>query len=200
MNNLIERAKKHFHVTEDGELALKLGKHPTTVSKWRSAGKIPAKAEKEILQLLGDEFPSSEFSGYTLVPRYEVHASAGGGAIIHSEQIVDYLSFRTEWVRNALGAGVNDLALIDVKGDSMEPTLSDGDLILIDLRGDRIEDGSIYVIQNSGCLLVKRIQRKLDGTVIVKSDNERYEPDILRGDAAENIRVVGRVRWVGRKL
>ncbi len=70
---------------------------------------------------------------YVRVPRYEVAASAGGGAFIESEQIVDYLTFRAEWVRNALGVALNQLALINVIGDSMEPSLSEGDVVLLDL-------------------------------------------------------------------
>ena len=70
---------------------------------------------------------------YVHIPRFEVAASAGGGAMVHSEQIVDYLSFRADWVRSALGVSVGDLALISVIGDSMEPSLSEGDVVLLDM-------------------------------------------------------------------
>lgn len=137
---------------------------------------------------------------YVLVPRYDVKASAGGGAVIHSEQIVDHLVFKAEWVRNALGVSVKDLALISVKGDSMEPTLSNGDLILIDLGTNRVEDNAIYVLQLNGTLLVKRIQRKLDGSVVIKSDNQVYEPEVLRDEAVSQLKVIGRLVWCGRRM
>ena len=137
---------------------------------------------------------------YVLVPRYKVEASAGGGAVIHSEQIVDYLSFKSEWVRNALGVAPQELALINVKGDSMEPTLSNEDLILIDMRAGRVEDNAIYVLQFNGVLLVKRIQRRLDGSVVIKSDNTMYEPETLSGDAMNQLQVIGRVVWCGRRM
>jgi phage repressor protein C with HTH and peptisase S24 domain len=137
---------------------------------------------------------------FVTVPRYDVRGSAGHGAVIHSEQIVDHLAFRGEWVRNALGVSQKDLALISVKGDSMEPTLSNEDLILIDMRKGHIEDNAIYVLQHNGDLLVKRIQRKLDGSLIVKSDNQRYDPEILGVEAAERLIVVGRVVWSGRRM
>lgn len=137
---------------------------------------------------------------FVLVPRYEVAASAGGGAVIHSEQIVDYLSFKSEWIRNGLGLSEKDLALINVKGDSMEPTLSNEDLILVDLRTRKVEDNSVYVLQFNGTLLVKRIQRKLDGSVVVSSDNKMYTPESVRGELLESLNVVGRVVWCGRKM
>lgn len=137
---------------------------------------------------------------FVMVPRYDVHGSAGHGAITHSEQIVDYLAFRGEWVRNALGVSQKDLALISVKGDSMEPTLSNEDLILIDMRKGCVEDNAIYVLQHNGDLLVKRIQRKLDGSVVVKSDNPRYDPETLNQEMAGRLVVVGRVVWSGRRM
>lgn len=141
-----------------------------------------------------------ETAGYVHVPRYEVSASAGGGAVIHSEQIVDHLSFKSEWVHNALGVSVKDLALINVKGDSMEPTLSEGDVILINMSTQGVEDNAIYVLRFNGVLLVKRIQRKLDGSIVVKGDNPVYEPEVVKGDLVEMLNVVGRVVWCGRRM
>lgn len=138
--------------------------------------------------------------GFVKIPRYEVKASAGGGAVIHSEQIVDHLSFRADWVRNALGVPVSSLALINVMGDSMEPTLSDGDLILIDMSTRRVQDNAVYVLQFNGSLLVKRIQRKLDGSVIVKGDNTLYEPEMVGSEAVGSLNVIGRVVWCGRRM
>jgi phage repressor protein C with HTH and peptisase S24 domain len=138
--------------------------------------------------------------GFVQIPRYEVKASAGGGAMIHSEQIVDHLSFKADWVRNALNVPVNDLALINVTGDSMEPTLSEGDLILVDMSHHGVKDNAIYVLQLNGALLVKRIQHKLDGSVIVKSDNLIYEPERIGVEAVDSLNVIGRVVWCGRRM
>lgn len=137
---------------------------------------------------------------FVLVPRYDIRASAGHGAVVHSEQVVDHLAFREEWVRNALGVGEKDLALITVKGDSMEPTLSNGDLILIDTHRQAIGENSIYVIRYDGELLVKRAQRRLDGTIVIKSDNSAYEPEIVEPKQVPKLGVIGRVVWAGRRL
>lgn len=144
-----------------------------------------------------EEEPGKE---YVRVPRYEVAASAGGGAFVESEQVVDYLSFRSEWVRNALGVSVNDLALINVIGDSMEPTLSDGDVVLLDMTFRGVQDSSIYVLQLNGTLLVKRIQHRLDGSLEVISDNQRYRPETVTGNEANQLKIIGRVVWAGRKM
>lgn len=141
-----------------------------------------------------------DLEAFVTVPRYDVSACAGHGAVIHSEQIVDYLAFRSDWVHNALGVSSKDLALISVKGDSMEPTLSNGDLILLDMHQGKIEDNAIYALQHNATLVVKRVQRRLDGSVVVKSDNPRYEAEALGADAAALLKVVGRVVWAGRRM
>lgn len=145
--------------------------------------------------------PSASYNvEYVHIPRYEVNASAGGGAIVHSEQVVDYLSFRADWVRSTLGVSVRDLALISVIGDSMEPSLSEGDVVLLDMTTTSVLDGSIYALRLNGGLLVKRIQRMLDGSLVVKSDNARYDTETVSEDKADRLKIVGRVVWVGRRL
>ncbi|MEB3167893.1 MAG: LexA family transcriptional regulator [Synechococcaceae cyanobacterium] len=137
----------------------------------------------------GGELPE----GYVQVPRYAIQAAAGGGALVNSEQIVDHLAFKADWLKQQLGLNPAQAAVISVIGDSMEPYLYEGDLILIDLGITTITNDAIYVLQVNGNLLVKRIQTKSDGTVIVKSDNQRYEPEVFRGEAVDLLRVVGRL-------
>jgi phage repressor protein C with HTH and peptisase S24 domain len=137
--------------------------------------------------------------GFVQVPRYEVAASAGGGALIHSEQIVDHLAFRADWVKMALGVHVSSLALINVTGDSMEPTLSNGDLILIDTSIGSVDDSGVYVLRFDGKLKVKRLHSKAD-SVDILSDNPRYPTETLRGDLLQGLNVVGRVVWCGRRM
>lgn len=152
-----------------------------------------------------DEFKSTDLGGergegFVQIPRYEVAASAGGGALIHSEQIVDHLTFKADWVRNTLGVPVSALALINVKGDSMEPTLSNGDVILIDMSKSGFDDNAVYVLRLNETLLVKRVKRNFDGSVLVSSDNVMYPPDVIKNDFVESLNVVGRVVWCGRRM
>lgn len=142
---------------------------------------------------IGGGYIDAIIDEFVKVPRYEIAVSAGGGAVVHSEQIVDYLAFKADWVRVTLGVNPERLAVISVMGDSMEPYLSDGDLILIDLSCTRIESDAIYIIQAGGSLLVKRVQRRLDGSVVVRGDNEKYAPEIYRADQLDSLSVIGRL-------
>ena len=138
--------------------------------------------------------------GFVLVPRYDVQGSMGNGSVIHSEQIVDHLAFRAEWVRTELGTNPNSLVLISAVGDSMEPTLRAHDLLLIDRSTNSVKQDAIYAFAVDGELRIKRIQRMFDGSLVIKSDNTSYAEEMLPLDQASTINIIGRVVWSGRRM
>ncbi|MEQ8346195.1 MAG: helix-turn-helix transcriptional regulator [Sneathiellaceae bacterium] len=137
--------------------------------------------------------------GFVLVPRYDLEASAGHGALTDGEHVLDYMAFQEAWVRRSLRVDPNRLALITATGDSMEPAIRSGDLLLIDCSVETIMDDSIYLVSLSDFLLVKRVQKMLRG-VIVSSDNPSYKPITLNAEEAAELHVRGRVRWIGRLI
>jgi phage repressor protein C with HTH and peptisase S24 domain len=82
----------------------------------------------------------------------------------------------------------------------MFPTLADGDDIMVDrsVAGARLHDG-IYVLRRDDTLTVKRIAVH-PGTrkITISSDNSTYPswPDC----DPEEVDVIGRVVWAGRKI
>lgn len=141
-----------------------------------------------------------DWSAYIQVPHYDVCASAGNGSVVHDENVVDHLVFKRDWVVRGMGLDPKALALIDVRGDSMSPTINDGDLILLDTRPGQQTTEGIYAINLAGGLLVKRIRLRLSGAVEVISDNERYGIETISGDQLLQLHVVGRVVWQGRRI
>ncbi|WP_130471741.1 S24 family peptidase, partial [Candidatus Magnetaquicoccus inordinatus] len=134
---------------------------------------------------------------FTLVPRYAVQASTGPGLEVQSEQIVDHLAFKTEWLRAAMGLDPHKLALITARGDSMEPAIGDGDLLLLDMRELRTLDPSIYVVRTEQSLLAKRLQCLTDGRIRILSDNPLYGAEEVY---PHEIHILGRIVWIGRKV
>lgn len=144
--------------------------------------------------------PPIPHPGFVFVPRYEVEASMGNGTMIHSEQIVDYLAFREDWVRLELGLNPSNLILISSVGDSMEPTLRTNDLLLIDRGSSEVRHDAIYCFAYNGELRVKRMQFRMNGVMVVKSDNPRYETEEVSADNLDLIKIIGRVVWYGRGM
>jgi phage repressor protein C with HTH and peptisase S24 domain len=133
---------------------------------------------------------------FYVVPRYAVEVSAGTGkGTLESESLVGAFAFEAVWMRENLGRTGRGFACVQVRGDSMQPTLWAGDEIVIDVQVTRVDVSGIYVIALRGDLLVKRVQRKLDGSLVVKSDNPAYEPEHIGSMSAEDFRVVGRLVW-----
>jgi hypothetical protein len=135
---------------------------------------------------------------YVVVPRYDVRVSAGKGVAEpgHEHELpLGAFAFALSWVQENLGRSGRGFCSVRVHGDSMQPTLLQGDEIIIDRQVQRVDVSGIYVIALRGDLLVKRVQRKLDGSLVVKSDNAAYEPEHITSDIAEEFRVVGRMVW-----
>lgn len=139
--------------------------------------------------------------GMIAVPRLDVGASAGAGALDADERELGAIAFDPQWLR-ALGfsaAAARELSLIRVEGESMSPTLSDGDEILVD-RADAAEGmrEGIYVLRREDSLVVKRIALGPAGRVSVRSDNADYAgwPDV----DPSALEIIGRVVWVGRRV
>ena len=118
--------------------------------------------------------------------------------MVTNERIVDTLAFRADFLRNELNAGKDDLYLIHVEGDSMEPTLRAGDVILVDHRRTTPDREGIYVIRMDDALLVKRIQLQPGNRVVAISDNSAYKSFEL--PTQDGVAVIGRVVWAGRRF
>ena len=139
----------------------------------------------------GQRKPQAEWAD---VPRLPLGASAGPGALAQSEAPVGQLRFSARWLKaNGLSAAM--LSAIEVEGDSMEPTLRDGDEILVDRTPRPLRSG-IHVLRLDDVLLVKRIERAGDALRLI-SDIRAY-PEIER--AANEVEIVGRVVWKGGRL
>lgn len=136
---------------------------------------------------------------YVLIPALDIGASAGMGAIADGENPISTLAFQANWVRTIASGRPEALSVIRVAGDSMLPTLADGDQIVVDTDDrERLRDG-IYVLRTDDALLVKRLgvnpaTRRLS----IKSDNSAY-PSWDDCDPA-TVAVIGRVVWVGRRV
>lgn len=123
-------------------------------------------------------------------------ASLGHGAEPDEYAETHKLKFRADSLRRK-HLRPDQLAVIYGKGDSMHPTIKDGDAILIDTSDKTPKDGHLYVITYDGDLLAKRLM-ELDGAWYAVSDNEDdpkwRKPRKL--DPSKGIEIAGRIRWV----
>jgi repressor LexA len=120
-----------------------------------------------------------------MIPLYE-SVSAGFG-VYASDCIEDYMP---AYFKNP--ADAQESLWIRVRGDSMSPTIEDGDIIQVH-RQETVDNGSIAVVLIDGDEgLVKRLQFVSNG-VELHSINPMYPTQRFVGDGAKRVRVVGLV-------
>lgn len=129
-----------------------------------------------------------------LIPVMEQVFSAGHGQYVpDSDDVREYVAVPNELRK------YGKLAASRVRGDSMEPTLSDNDTIICDNNGYDGTDG-VYAIHYKGKGFVKRLQYTGDGVKII-SDNPRYDPMYANdSNGDEDFSVIGKVRCVMHRM
>jgi phage repressor protein C with HTH and peptisase S24 domain len=134
---------------------------------------------------------------FALVPRISVLLSAGGGAHQGEEMELPPLAFREDWLRKKNVTSRSNLRICEVKGDSMEGYLQDGDTVLIDMGQREVIDNQVYALQYGVDLRVKRLARRFDGGLFIRSDNQRYPEEIISSNEVDQIIILGRQIWRG---
>ncbi|HMG45944.1 MAG TPA: S24 family peptidase [Allosphingosinicella sp.] len=213
MTNDDARAALQRLIDERGEdyagLSRLLGRNAAYVQQYIKRGS-PRRLAEDDRRLLARYFGVDEARlggpagdrerGLRPVPRLDVGASAGPGAFAGDERVDSHIAFEPAWLKRVARGAPDQLSIIRVRGDSMAPTLGDGDDILID-RGDgaeQVRDG-VYVLRVDDALVVKRLAvNPAARTLTIRGDNPAYPawPDC---DPAA-VEIVGRVVWVGRRI
>lgn len=119
-----------------------------------------------------------------MIPFVDAQLGAGPGVENGDEVTLDLHQYSRSWIdRNGLHAPA--LRRAKVYGDSMKPTLFDGDVALVNTAEKKITNGKVYAFVVDGESRVKRLFKTLDGKIRVVSDNpdkERYPDEFLTPD------------------
>jgi phage repressor protein C with HTH and peptisase S24 domain len=143
--------------------------------------------------------------GEVKIPIINVVASAGGGSDFGDGEQVDHLSFSLKMLLE-LG-NPDQMQIIKIEGDSMEPELASGDHVMIDQSQTKLADG-LHAVFVDGHLFVKRVHvtgRLKASLVSTNASYPAFEIQIADPDDIDDIdqdcaRIIGRVVWAGRAL
>ena len=139
--------------------------------------------------------------GFSQVPELDVRASAGHGAFHEGdEEIKAVWMFPDAVIRHELRARSANLRIITIDGDSMEPLLASGDRVLVDTSQRVPAPPGIFVIWDGLGIVAKRIEHiptAEPSRIVIKSVNPIYG-DYER--PTEEVNIIGRVIWAGKKL
>lgn len=203
----IRQRRKFLGLSVD-ELAEKLGKNRATVYRYESSDieKLPTTVLEPLADalkttpayLMGweDDKPADTL---TVLPTDKIHmipvfgsVAAGFGAYASSD-IIEYIPL---YIEN--DCDVEDTICITVKGQSMYPKIEEGDRIVV-RRQDSVDNGRIAVVMIGDEAVVKRVECEQNKLTLI-SINPEYPPRVIEGKDLEDVRIVGLVQEVMKKL
>ena len=120
--------------------------------------------------------------------------AAGAGGNPDDERVLGNLTFRTSWLKRH-GLSPERCRVIEIVGDSMEPTLQHRAIVLVDFLRNVRRHGKIFAVRYADGPVVKRLRHDKDGWWL-DSDNVMYPSMPWLRDAE----VLGQVMWTGRTL
>lgn len=133
-------------------------------------------------------------------PLLEARPRGGEGGHETEETILDWFAFNISFLQKR--GNPESMYLFEVAGESMSPTINEGDTILVDISNKEFIPGKISLFELNDTFLVKRADIK-PGFFRLKSDNKDKDnhPDIeIPMDSPDHFAVYGRVIWVSREL
>ncbi|TCP99874.1 peptidase S24-like protein [Sphingomonas sp. PP-F2F-A104-K0414] len=106
--------------------------------------------------------------------------------------------FPRAWLATLTDAPPAHLFFARGRGDSMMPTMLDGDIVLIDKTQNRFrEQDVLWAVLMGDAAMIKRLRMRPSGRIALLSDNPMVPPDEV---APDEIRIVGRVIFIGRRM
>lgn len=143
----------------------------------------------------GDQAPPP---GMLFIRESQVRFSAGNGRTPVFDEIQESVprSYSLDWFVKE-GMNPENCRRFKVDGDSMEPFLYDNDKVLVNLAETNVINGKVYALRYGDELRIKRVYRKIDGGLILHSDNPEFRPrdeEISPEIVSQHISIIGRVR------
>lgn len=197
---------------KDEELANYLGKSRSTPAGWRTRGMVPIMEAidialrhnisldwlilnrgggPELVELphgaaVGDDAPAigaGDVAGYVDLPVLDM-------ATFNSTSKDRAWKVPRLWLDQE-GLTVDETVMVRAAGDTMIPTIQDGQMVVVDRR-QRDADG-VYLVRfkDSETVRFKRVQRMFDGSLRLSNDNPAYTVDIVPRDEMERVEFIG---------
>lgn len=124
-----------------------------------------------------------------------VPSAEPGGEPVAYPFVLGHIDIAENWARKRLGGNLEFISALPVIGDSMSPTINEGDLAFVDTNCRRFESEGIYVILWNGIRLIKRLVADIAGQCIeVRSDNENYPTQYIAISAMDGLIISGRIK------
>ena len=99
------------------------------------------------------------------------------------------------WLSLRLGIAAEELVGFDAVGDAMAPVICDGDLLVARRLQRAVVAPAVYAVEIDGGLVARRLEQRVDGALVVRTDNPRYDPEVILPAQERPFRIIGPVVW-----
>ncbi|AKO31568.1 transcriptional regulator [[Haemophilus] ducreyi] len=157
--------------------------------------------EGEVKTPVAKTQPTQQIQDISMINSFEtISVSAGFGSFNEGVTEPDgQVPYDDELLRK-LGVKPRHCAVFWASGNSMQPTIDNGDQLLVDLDRKDIKSDSVYLVQNGTSVWVKRVKVRWNSVELISDNKEEYDPIILTTTDAENLQVIGQVVHIGKIL
>lgn len=122
---------------------------------------------------------------------YDIEAAAGDGRSLEAEEVETTIYFPGEQLA-AQGLDPAHVVGVKVRGDSMDGTLADGDWVLVDRSQREPKPEGVFLLLVHGERRIKRVQRVAGGAWLLISDNDHYQPELVKPEDMKDVAILGR--------
>jgi len=180
------------------ELSRRLNKKSyTTVQKWESGvAEPPVKVVNQLSQIFGvsmSDLTGTDLryitSGASRSVRIPVYARVSAGIPIDAiEEVIDYEEIPEMMARN------NEYFGLRIRGNSMEPKISDGDVVIVRKQSDADDGDTVIALVNGNEGCCKRLKKYETGCALI-STNPAYDPLYFTRAEMDDVpvRILGKV-------
>ena len=156
---------------------------------------------------------NTESAPPTQIPEIDVRAGMGGGGeaaiayvpdgtggLMETDAVRGCWALPDDYLRAELRVDTRATRIIEVQGDSMEPTLRPGDRVMINTADKCPSPPGVFALWDGFGVVVKRldpIPNSDPPTLQIQSDNPNHR---AYDRTANEINIIGRVVWFGRRL
>lgn len=129
------------------------------------------------------------------VEHIHINPSCGRGTSVYYDADITPVKLGTRLIMDILKVTApENLKIFTAAGDSMTPTIEDGDVLLCDVGRKDFRNGGIFLITINNEWFIKRLRLKINGDLEIISENyEKYSTETLHPDDEVELVVIGRV-------
>jgi hypothetical protein len=151
---------------------------------------LPIPAHMTGVSMVADKIASMfTKSDVVTIDMIDATACCGDGIDNLPEKVCGHWRLPLSEFKTLASGTPENIKMLRVQGDSMTPTISEGDFVWVDTSNNYIGSDGIYLIRMATGLAVKRLQAGLSN-IVIKSDNPTYSN--ITAEVGE-VKIVGKV-------